>query len=495
MTGSGEGITYGQLESMANQGAHLFRRLGLRAGDHIAVLVENQLGFFVCYWAAMRAGLYFTPIATHLTPGEVAHIVQDSGARIVLSSKAMQGVADALPDLLLRVRHWVSVNGAYGSFISWSVATEDLPTTPISDEVSGQHMLYSSGTTGRAKGIKMPFAGDPVEAMSPIMQVFASAFGFDQDTIYLAPTPLYHSAPLGYGATVMRLGGTVLVMDKFQPQEFMQAVARHRVTHTQVVPTMFVRLLKTSSDLRTRHDMRSLRVVVHSASPCPVPVKEQIMDWLGPVVWEFYGGSEGNGYTLIDPNEWLAHKGSVGRSATNSIRVVAEDGAEVPPGTVGVIYFVGGRSFAYHNDPERTQQTFDGRGWSTLGDMGYLGEEGYLYLTDRKSYMIISGGVNIYPQEIEAVLTQHPQVADVAVFGVPNSDFGEEVKAVVQATDPSRAGECLASELMSYCRQHLSPVKCPRSIDFESQLPRQDNGKLYKRLLRDRYWEGAEQRG
>lgn len=238
MAATGEGVTYGQLEAQANQGAHLFRRLGLCAGDHVAVFVENHPRFFVCYWAVMRAGLYFTPIATHLTADEMAYIVRDAGAQVVIGSKALHSVATASLALLPDVKHWLSVDEAFSGFSSWSSAIADLPTTPIADEVGGQHMLYSSGTTGKPKGIKAPFANDPIEAMSPIMQVFASAFGFDRNTVYLAPAPLYHSAPLGYGATVMRLGGTVVVMDKFQPEGFMQAVERYRVTHTQVVPTM-----------------------------------------------------------------------------------------------------------------------------------------------------------------------------------------------------------------------------------------------------------------
>jgi long-chain acyl-CoA synthetase len=348
--------------------------------------------------------------------------------------------------------------------------------------------MYSSGTTGRPKGIKVSFANNPIDAVVPILSTFAKEFGYGPDTVYLSPAPLYHAAPLGFCALIMRLGGTVVVMKKFDAQGFLACIERFRATHTQVVPTMFVRLLKLPEEVRARYDTSSMRCALHAAAPCPVAVKETMLAWWGLVIYEQYSGSEGSGNTVIGPHEWLAHKGSVGRPLMGQIKIVGEDGQLQPAGSPGLVYFAGSRRFEYHNDAEKTREVFNEHGWSTLGDVGYLDDEGYLYLTDRKAYMIVSGGVNIYPQEAENILSIHPKVADVAVFGVPNAEFGEEVKAVVQPADMTEAGPELAAELIAFCRDRLSAIKCPRSIDFEPALPRQDNGKLYKRLLRDRYW-------
>ncbi|MET3513901.1 fatty-acyl-CoA synthase [Pseudacidovorax sp. 1753] len=494
MTATGITLSYGALVARANQGAHLLRALGLRPGDHIAVLMENNLRFYEVYWAAMSAGLYFTPISTHLSAPEAAYIVNDCGAVALVSSAAMRAVAQELPALCPGVAHWLAVDAAAGRFVLWEEAAGARPDTPIPDEVGGHNMLYSSGTTGQPKGIKVPFANSPIDAMVPIMAMFARTLGFDDDTVYLSPAPLYHAAPLGFSTAVQRMGGTVVVMDRFDPEGFLSAVQKFRVTHTQVVPTMFVRMLKLPPEVRARYDVSSLRSALHAAAPCPVDVKQQMIDWWGPIVVEQYSGSEGSGCTFITAAEWLAHRGSVGKALLNTIRIVGDDGRLMPPGEPGTIYFEGSRRFTYHNDPGKTEGVFNAQGWSTLGDVGYLDEEGYLYLTDRKAYMIISGGVNIYPQEAEGVLTLHPKVADVAVFGVPNPDFGEEVKAVVQPVDMAEAGPALESELLAYCRSRLAAIKCPRSIDFEVRMPRQDNGKLYKRLLRDRYWAGRDSR-
>ena len=494
MAGSGERLSYAELEARSNRGAHLLRALGLKAGDHVAVMLENHLRFFEVYWATQRAGLYFTPVSTHLSAAEAAYIVNDCGARVVVSSQALAPSSRELPALCPGVERFLSVHGPVDGYASWEEEAASLPVTPIADEVGGHNMLYSSGTTGQPKGIKVPFANNPIAAMVPIMQEFARSFGYDLDTVYLSPAPLYHSAPLGFCAAIQRLGGTVIVMEKFDPEAFLAQVEKHRVTHTQVVPTMFVRMLKLPQEVRARYDLSSLSCALHAAAPCPVEVKEQMIDWWGPCIYEQYSGSEGAGCTVISAAEWLAHKGSVGRALMGEIRIVGEDGSPLPAGEAGGIYFANSRPFVYHNDPGKTAQAFNDQGWSTLGDVGYLDAEGYLYLTDRRSYMIISGGVNIYPQEAENVLTLHPDVVDVAVFGVPNAEFGEEVKAVVQPTDIARAGPALEAALIAYCRERLAPLKCPRSIDFDAQLPRQDNGKLYKRLLRDRYWSGHASR-
>lgn len=494
MACSGERLSYAELEHRSNQGAHLLRALGLKAGDHVAVMLENHLCFFEVYWAAQRAGLYFTPVSTHLSAAEAAYIVNDCGARLVVSSGALADTARELLALCPGVESFLSAHGAVDGYASWKEGAGLHPGTPIADEVGGHNMMYSSGTTGQPKGIKVPFANNPIGAIVPIMQVFSRSFGYDADTVYLSPAPLYHSAPLGFCATVQRLGGTVVVMEKFEPEAFLAQIQQHRITHTQVVPTMFVRLLKLPQEVRARYDVSSLVCALHAAAPCPVEVKAQMIDWWGPCIYEQYSGSEGIGCTMISAPEWLAHKGSVGRALMGEVRIVDEDGNVRPAGEAGAIYFANSRRFVYHNDPGKTADAFNDQGWSTLGDVGYLDPEGYLYLTDRKAYMIISGGVNIYPQEAENALALHPDVVDVAVFGVPNAEFGEEVKAVVQPADFARAGPALEAALIAYCRERLTSIKCPRSIDFEAQLPRQDNGKLYKRLLRDRYWAGHASR-
>ena len=494
MAGSGATLSFAELVARANQGAHLMRTLGLKPGDHLAVLMENNIRFYEVYWAAMSAGLYFTPISTHLSAAEAAYIANDCGAHVLVSSAAMQELALQLPALCPGVQAFLAVDAAFGAFRPWEEAIASQPTTAIADQVGGHNMLYSSGTTGQPKGIKVPFANNPIGTMVPIMAQFTRTLAYDENTVYLSPAPLYHAAPLAFSTAVQRMGGTVVVMDRFDPEAFLAMVERHRVTHTQVVPTMFVRMLKLPQAVRTRYDLSSLQCALHAAAPCPVEVKQQMIDWWGPCIVEQYSGSEGSGCTFITSSEWLSHRGSVGRALLNTVRIVGEDGELQPAGVPGAIYFEGSRRFAYHNDPGKTDDVFNDKGWSTMGDVGYLDEEGYLYLTDRKAYMIISGGVNIYPQEAEGVLTLHPKVVDVAVFGVPNADFGEEVKAVVQPLDMGEAGPALEAELLAYCRARLAALKCPRSIDFEAQLPRQDNGKLYKRLLRDRYWVGRNSR-
>jgi long-chain acyl-CoA synthetase len=315
-------------------------------------------------------------------------------------------------------------------------------------------------------------------------------FGFGDGMVYLSPAPLYHSAPLRFNMVVQRVGGTSVIMEHFDPEEFLALIERHRVTHTQVVPTMFVRILKLPEEVRSRYDLSSLKMVVHAAAPCPVAVKQQIIEWWGPIVHEYYAGTEGNGFCYVGPEDWMSHKGTVGRPLLGTLHIVGDDGEELPNGESGAIYFEGGGQFEYHNDAEKTASSMNAAGWSTLGDVGYLDDDGFLYLTDRKAFMIISGGVNIYPQEAENVLVTHPKVVDVAVFGIPHPDFGEEVKAVVQPVDPAEAGPELERELIDFCRSQLADVKCPRSIDFRNELPRHPTGKLYKRLLKDEYWEG-----
>ncbi|MBC7579699.1 MAG: acyl-CoA synthetase [Tardiphaga sp.] len=492
MAGSGQSITYRQLDERSNQGAQLFRSLGLKAGDHIAFLMENRLEFMQICWAAQRAGLYYTAISRYLTADEIAYIVKDCGARIVITSpKGAEVIAPLIPDAPDTL--FYIVDDPRDGFRDWDTALAAQPTTPIADEVAGTDMLYSSGTTGRPKGIKRASEKTPIDVPSPFLKKLCGDMcGMNADSIYLSPAPLYHAAPLRFNMMAITLGGTSVIMESFDAEEFLKLVEKHRITQSQLVPTMFVRMLKLPGEVRLRYDVSSLNGAIHAAAPCPADVKARMIDWWGPILIEYYAGSEGNGVTVSDSQQWLSHRGTVGKAVTGVVKIVGDDEQEMPTGEIGTVYFADAPVFSYHNDPEKTKRAYNDKGWSTLGDVGYLDGEGFLYLTDRKSYMIISGGVNIYPQETEDVLITHPEIADVAVFGVPNEEMGEEVKAVVQPHDLARAGKALEAELIAFCRKHLSPIKCPKSIDFEAELPRTPTGKLVKRHLRDRYWPNKQ---
>ncbi|MGE0383236.1 MAG: acyl-CoA synthetase [Gammaproteobacteria bacterium] len=486
MAGSGEIVTYADLDRRSNQCARLLRARGLRTGDHIAMFMENHPRFMEIVWGAQRAGLYFTPIASHLAAAEVAYILADSGARLLLASAARMDVARALPGHSTPVESWLCVDGAVEGFEDYCALRDAQPAAPIQDEAGGVDMLYSSGTTGRPKGVVTAQVG-PRHNPPVTVKSCVEVYGMGADTIYLSTAPLYHAAPLRYTIVCGWLGATAVIMEKFDAGQALAAIERYRVTTSQWVPTMFIRLLRLAPEIRARHDLSSHRVAIHAAAPCPREVKKQMIQWWGPIIHEYYAGTESCGACRITSQEWLAHEGSVGRAATGSVHILGEDGRELGPGENGYIYFAGGPSFRYHNDPGKTARAFNERGWATLGDVGHLDAEGYLYLTDRRDFMIISGGVNIYPQEIENCLLGHPAIADAAVFGIPDADFGEAVHACVELTDPARAGPAMAQDIQEFCRARLSHVKCPRTIAFEDRLPRQDNGKLYKRLLRERY--------
>ena len=487
---SGETITFRELDERSNQLAQLFRSRGIERGGSIAILLENHPRFLEVVWAAQRSGLYYTAINSHLTADEVAYIVDDSAAELLVSSRYLEPVAKGLLDHpLSRVRYRLMLDGAAEGWEPYESVVAPLPTSPIDDECEGDFMLYSSGTTGRPKGIQRPLTFAAMGQGMPGAVPFLQAIGVQDGSIYLNPAPLYHAAPLAWSSGAQRLGATVVVMERFDPVDALRLIETRGVTHTQMVPTMFVRMLKLPESDRDRFDLRSLQAVVHAAAPCPVEVKRRMIDWWGPIISEYYSSTEGAGATFITSEEWLAHPGSVGKPMLGTPHVLDDDGRELSTGEIGTIYFEGGIPFEYHNDADKTATTRNERGWTTVGDVGYVDEDGYLYLTDRKTFMIISGGVNIYPQEAENVLVNHPKVMDVAVIGVPNADMGEEVKAVVQPVSWADAGEELADELMSYCRENLAAYKCPRSIDFDPELPRLDSGKLYKRLLRDRYWK------
>jgi long-chain acyl-CoA synthetase len=494
MSGSGDVLTYRQLDERSNQLAHLLRAAGLRRGDHVALFMENQIRFLEVAWAAMRSGLYLTAINSFLTAAEVDYIIEDCDAQAVITSTAKAGVAVQL-SLPSRVSVRLAV-GPVDGFDEYESSIAAFPTTAVDDESLGTLMLYSSGTTGRPKGVKRPLTnthpGDP----DPAVAGLRVQYGFRDSMTYLSPAPMYHAAPLAFSLWAQKCGGTVVIMERFDPLDALATIERHRVTHSQWVPTMFIRMLKLSDAERARHDLSSLEVAIHAAAPCPVPVKHQMIEWWGPKLFEYYAGTEGNGSTFITSEEWLRKPGSVGRPAgTTVLHILDEDGAEQLRGSEGTVWFSGAGDFEYHNAPEKTAESHRAGGLSTLGDVGYVDADGYLFLTDRKAYMIIAGGVNIYPREIEDVLVTHPSVADVAVFGIPNDDLGEEVKAVVQPIDMTMAGPALAAELTAYCGERLARFKVPRSIDFEAELPRLPTGKLYKRLLRDRYTSGGTATG
>jgi len=487
MADSGQVVTYQELEETSNQGAHLFRSLGLQRGDHIAILLENHSRFFQICWAAQRSGLYYTAISYRLQPQEVEYIVNNCGAKVFITSESCAHAADALIGKMPVVEKCYMLDTTIDGFASWEAAVAEMPKEPIADEMEGASMLYSSGTTGYPKGIKKPLPAHPYgepEAIN-LLQIL---YGADADSIYLSPAPLYHAAPLGFTMGCLRYGTQVVVMEHFEAELALRYIQDYAITHSQWVPTMFVRMLKLPEDVRLAYDVSSLTCAIHAAAPCPVPIKEQMIDWWGPVIHEYYAGTEGNGFVQLNSEEWLAHKGSVGKALNCELHICDDEGNELPAGEPGAIYMGGGGEFEYYRDPEKTADSRHRQGWTTLGDVGYVDDDGYLFLTDRKHFMIISGGVNIYPQEAENVLIMHDAVIDVAVFGVPNEEFGEEVKAVVQPKNMADAGPELEITLMDYCRAQLSHIKCPRSIDFREELPRHPTGKLYKRLLKDEYW-------
>jgi acyl-CoA synthetase (AMP-forming)/AMP-acid ligase II len=425
----------------------------------------------------------------------MAYIIEDCDARVFVTSAYKRDQATQLTGLVGDGVALYMMDGTIGGYEAWEDALAAQPPTPLpEDRVEGRDMLYSSGTTGRPKGVEVPLPGAPLGTAESIYMLNSGLFGATADSVYLSPAPLYHAAPLRFSMAYHRFGATVVVMERFDPVEALALIERYQVTHSQWVPTMFIRMLKLPAEVRERYDVSSLQVAVHAAAPCPVPAKEQMIEWWGPVLHEYYAGTEGNGFVYCDSAAWLEHKGTVGKALLGEVHIVGEDGEECAVGEAGTVYFSGGLDFSYHNDPEKTASARDpqGRGWTTLGDVGYLDEDGFLYLTDRKAYMIITGGVNVYPQEAENVLALHPKVADVAVLGVPDEDFGEEVKAVVQPVAMDEAGPELESELIAYCREHLADVKCPRTIDFRPELPRHPTGKLYKRLLKDEFWAGHQ---
>jgi long-chain acyl-CoA synthetase len=497
MAQTGEVVTYGELEARSNRLAHLFRARGLSRLDHYAIFMENNARYLEACAAGTRSGLYYTCINSFLTPDELSYVVNNCEARILITSEAKRNVALAALQNCPRIELCLIADGkSEGERVkNLGEAAAAFPPTPIADESLGIAMLYSSGTTGRPKGILRPLPLQPPAQHLPLYAFLDKLWRYRDGMIYLSPAPLYHSAPQAAVGLAIDRGGTVIIMETFDAQRYLQLVETYKVTHSQLVPTMFSRMLKLPEAVRQHYDLSSLETAVHAAAPCPVQIKERMIEWWGPIILEYYGATEGLGFSACDSTEWLAHRGTVGRVLLGELHVLDEEMKPCPTGTPGTLWFKTGTPFEYFNDPMKTAEARSSDGtMSTVGDVGYVDADGYLYLTDRATFMIISGGVNIYPQECENLLITHPKVADAAVFGVPNEDLGEEVKAAIQLMPGIAPGPEIIEELMAFCAEHLARQKCPRSIDFEAELPRLPTGKLYKRLLRDRYWQGHKTR-
>jgi long-chain acyl-CoA synthetase len=497
MASTGETVSYGELVQRTNRLAHLLRAQGLRRLDHYAIFMENNNRYLECNGAGEGSGLYYTCINSYLTAEELAYILDNSESKLLITSIAKLPVAQAALKLAKGIGLCLVVDGGSAvaalndpRFVDYAAAVAPYPGTPVADPSLGAAMLYSSGTTGRPKGILRPLPENPPSEPLPLFHFLNKLWQCRDGMMYLSPAPLYHSAPQANVGLTIRSGGTVVIMEHFDPEHYLALVEKYRVTHTQLVPTMFSRMLKLPEAARRRYDLSSLQIAVHAAAPCPAQVKEQMIAWWGPIIHEYYGATEGLGFTACNTEEWLAHRGTVGKVLLGELHVLDEAGQPVAQGTPGELWFKTASPFVYFNDAERTAATRSADGsMSTVGDVGYVDADGFLHLTDRSTFMIICGGVNIYPQECENLLITHPQVADAAVFGVPNEDLGEEVKAVVQPMPGVKADDAFAQALIAFCREHLAPLKCPRSVDFMDALPRLPTGKLYKRPLRDVYWK------
>ena len=499
MASSGQSVSYAEFEMRANRMAHLLCAEGLGQRDHFSIMMENNDRYLEACAAGERTGLYYTCINSYLTADELAYILDNSESQILITSMLKLGVAIDAVAQSNKVRKVLVVDAGANQlpegFEDYATACQSFPVTPIDNERLGTAMLYSSGTTGRPKGIIRPLPDQqPAEAL-PIFDFLGQLWHYREDMVYLSPAPLYHSAPQAAVNLTIRQGGTVIIMERFDPEAYLSLIEQYTATHSQLVPTMFSRMLKLPEAVRRSYDLSSLEIAVHAAAPCPVMVKQQMIEWWGPIIHEYYGATEGLGFSACNTEEWLAHPGTVGKIVLGELSVLDDEMQPLPQGSPGTLWFKTATEFEYHNDAEKTAEATSPDGeMTTVGDVGYLDEDGFLFLTDRKTFMIISGGVNIYPQESEDLLIAHPKVADAAVFGVPNVDLGEEVKAVIQVVPGTAEEESLTQELLDYLAEHLSRQKIPRSIDYIAEMPRLPTGKLYKRLLRDQYWGEGQSR-
>ena len=491
MAETGARYTAGEVARSALQMAQWLHAQGLQAGERFAVVLENRVEILALALAARQAGLYAAVLSTHLTPAEVAYIVQDCGARLVVAS------SKTLPQLTeLQAVHplpcW-TVDAATPLAPSLPVAAQALESlgnrpADFADRPLGRDLLYSSGTTGRPKGVLKPLQPSHLRGQTdPEALGTARIMGMGEDTVYLSPAPLYHAAPLRYTLRVLELGGQAVIMERFDAETALALIERYRVTHSQWVPTMFGRMLKLPEEVRRRYDLSSHRVAIHAAAPCPVDVKRAMLDWWGDILMEYYAGSEGCGTTMISSAEWRQRPGSVGRPTTGQLHIVGDDGQELPAGEIGQVYFSGGGQFSYLNDAEKTRQAIDERGWITYGDIGHVDDEGYLFLSDRRADLILSGGVNLYPQEIENALLRHPDVYEVAVVGVPHPDFGEQPLAAVVLRHGAQASLDTARAIATQAAEVLARMKLPQRVVFVDALPRLETGKLLRRKLKERF--------
>ena len=485
---TGARFTAAEVADSASRMAQWLHAQGLEPGERFAVLLENRVEILALALAARQAGLYAAVLSTHLAPTEVAYIVQDCGARLVVASNK------TLPQLAeLQASHplpcW-TVDEATPQAPSLQAALLTLqgPPADFSSRPLGRDLLYSSGTTGRPKGVLKPLAPADLRGKTdPEALGTARAMGMDQHTVYLSPAPLYHAAPLRYTLRVLELGGQAVIMERFDAETALALIERHQVTHSQWVPTMFNRMLKLPEAVQRRYDLSSHRVAIHAAAPCPVDVKQAMLDWWGDILMEYYAGSEGCGTTMIDSTEWRQRPGSVGRPTTGRLHIVGDDGRELPAGELGQVYFSGAGQFSYLNDEEKTRQAINEHGWITYGDIGHVDAQGYLYLSDRRADLILSGGVNLYPQEIENALLRHPDVSEVAVVGVPHPDFGEQPLAAVVLRPGAQASPATARALAAKAAEVLARMKLPQRVVFVDALPRLETGKLLRRKLKERF--------
>jgi long-chain acyl-CoA synthetase len=487
-------VSAGELLGSANRVVHAFRRLGLGVGDSVAVVLPNCVEFFEVYLAVLQAGWYMVPINHHLVASEIAYILEDSEAKVVVAHERFaEACAAAAEEAGLRPEGRLAV-GSIPGFSSFAELKAAEPDSMPDARTTGLVMNYTSGTTGRPKGVRRRLPGTDPDAAAASFGGMLLLFKLQphDENVHICGSPLYHTAVLVFAGGALHLGHTVVLMDKWTPEGMLELIERYRVTNSHMVPTQFHRLLALPEEVKARYDVSSLRHMVHAAAPCPVEIKRRMIEWWGPVIDEYYAASEGGG-TIVFTEEWLAKPGTVGKAwPISEVVILDDDGNPLPPGEVGTVYMaMQGVDFEYFKDKEKTERNRAGR-YFTVGDVGYLDEDGYLFLRDRKSDMIISGGANIYPAEIESVLLTHPKVGDVAVFGVPNEDWGEEVKAVVEPAAGVEGGDELAEEILSFCSGKLARFKTPKSVDFVTEMPRDPNGKLYKRKLREPYWAAAQ---